>query len=73
MFKKKFKKMASSKNLGNLNFELITDNQASSVIGGCGALQRCGTFTGSCDSLTHCNKFTEKGKIIEDLEEQIQP
>ncbi len=69
MFKDKFKKLVSSSDFKNVDFEIIKETQASSIIGGCNTLQYCNVFTGSCESsLSKCNTFKEKSKMTEDFE-----
>jgi hypothetical protein len=58
MFKKKFIEL-NKRTSNNSNFEIISDKQSSSLIGGCGRLQSCGVFSGSCDRLviSNCGTF----------------
>lgn len=61
MFKKKFIELVVlNKNTDrNSSFEIISDKQSSSLIGGCRRLQSCGVFSGSCDRLviSNCGTF----------------
>ncbi|TDP02466.1 hypothetical protein [Flavobacterium sp. 245] len=58
MFKKKFIEFAKSKK-GTASFEIVSEKQASKLIGGCGKLSSCGVFRGNCDQLTigDCGSF----------------
>ena len=43
----------------NANFEIISDGQAASLIGGCKVLENCTIFEGSCNLLRKCGSFKE--------------
>lgn len=56
MLKNKFMELPSN----DASFEIISDSQAASLMGGCAVLESCGTFVGSCSTLKTCGGFTEK-------------
>jgi hypothetical protein len=63
MLKNKFRELPSS----DVNFEIISDSQAASLIGGCDYLRECGEFEGVCnDTLKKCGKFKESLQPISD-------
>jgi hypothetical protein len=63
MFKDKFKELTLMSNVNDVDFEIISESQAASLIGGCGILETCESFTGSCTSLRSCNRFLKKPAI----------
>ncbi len=42
--------------------EVLTDEQAKDLLGGCGNLTHCGRFTGDCPNLGRCRRFMEMAK-----------
>lgn len=49
-----------SKEIGNVDFEIIVDEQALSIIGGlkdCPNLRSCTTYTGDCAVLETCGTY----------------
>jgi hypothetical protein len=64
MLKKKLKALVESQSLNqqDLGFEVISDSQAVSLIGGkdCPALIDCGVYNGTCPNLTTCVTYNVK-------------
>ena len=56
MLKNKFMQLPSN----DADFEIISDSQAASLVGGCNKLYSCGTYEGPCSKLTFCTVFTMK-------------
>ncbi|UOX32979.1 hypothetical protein LXD69_13145 [Flavobacterium sediminilitoris] len=57
MFKDKFRK----ESFKNEDFEVITVQQARSIVGGaCSVLESCTTYNGSCPHLTSCGTYSSK-------------
>ena len=67
MFKNKFKNMQMGENFEKRGFEVISDNEASALVGGCGNLKKCSQYTGSCTILGSC------GQYAKEVEDSIEP
>lgn len=57
----------SLKNLSELagqqqsdKIEIVTDEKAKDLLGGCPNLAHCGRFSGDCNNLSRCRRFTEQ-------------
>lgn len=67
MFKEKLKSMNIEQGFIDQNFEIISDNEASALTGGCGNLKRCGQYTGSCTILGSCGTYAKETAPIEEV------
>ncbi|PSL04830.1 hypothetical protein CLV48_1044 [Cecembia rubra] len=60
MLKEKLQKLAELSSNVNSQIEIISDESAEKLLGGCNNLQSCKTFTGSCPNLDSCKRFNEQ-------------
>jgi hypothetical protein len=60
MLKKRLKDLSELVGQQSDKIEILSDEMAKDLLGGCGNLAKCGVFNGDCTNLTRCRRFTEQ-------------
>jgi len=61
MYKSKLKLLVLNNRDMILKFEIISNQESSQILGGCGNLKKCGVFNGDCGvfKYSNCGTFTK--------------